>query len=275
MQRKYKLVIRGWILHYVDQLVEEYNEITDIKIDREEMIEKCISEGIDRFLEHSWKIRRYLIHGNCLPMEVLQDLINYMDKLEKNISGLKSDAIYYDDEPIKIIQENKNALYVLAYYKRNNIYNPLKEMPDPTVSLRNRKQKVHLKHTTWEKIRWYSKMVDDFMRGETKYRNSFQDKIEILILHTYQFYLNKDYYSYLKLPLNAIGIDNLIKFGDLIEKHRSRYLKADHPDGELVKTLQEIKEEVDKDIEMMKANYIKGETREAVYPFKVILGHKK
>lgn len=275
MRRKYKLVISDWILRYVDQLVEEYNEITDIKIDREEMLEKCISEGIDAFLENIWKIRRYLIHGNCLPMEILQDLINYMDNLEKKISGVKSDCIYYGDEPLKIIQQNKNALYVLTYCKRNNIYNPLKETPTPTGSLRSRRVRVHLKHTTWEKIRWYSRMSDDVMSGETKYRNSFQDQIEILILSTYQFYLNQDYYSYLKLPLNEIGIDDLIKFRDLIEKNSSKYLKADNADEELVKTLKGMKEEVEKDIETMKSKQTEKEIKETTYPFKVILGHKK
>lgn len=57
-------------------------------------------------------------------MEVLQDLINYLNKLKKNISGLKSDAIYYEDESIKLIQENKiydkmKGRYYFIHINRN------------------------------------------------------------------------------------------------------------------------------------------------------------
>lgn len=37
MRRKHKLVIRGWILRHVDELVEEYNKMAGFEIDREEI----------------------------------------------------------------------------------------------------------------------------------------------------------------------------------------------------------------------------------------------
>lgn len=102
-----------------------------------------------------------------------------------------------------------------------------------------------------------------------------QYPIEMLVLHAYEAYINKDYYSYLKLPLGIMEVEDILALKTIIDKHSNKHLKEEQVDEALIKTLEGMKERVKMDIELMERANVNEEIKEIVYPFKVIMEHKK
>lgn len=267
----------NWMLDYVDELADDYNEKAELMLDTDEMLEKCIVEAADDFMENLFRITKYVIHGNCLSMEALQDFTQYMDNLEKKISGWERDCLYYEDEPIKVIQQNKNILYKLMYYNRNNIHHELKEMPKLSEIKRKRmiprrkKYTFKFQYTTEVKLTCFEKIGRDLAKGCNNEGVDMNHPVEMLILRAYETYINKDYYSYLKLPLDIIEVEDILAFKALVDKYSEKYLKEENVDEALIKTLEGMKERVKNDVELVESTNADKGIKKNVYPFRVIM----
>lgn len=269
------------MLDYVDQLADDYNEKAELMLDTDEMLEKCIVEAADDFMESLFRITKYVIHGNCLSMEALEDFTQYMDNLEKKISGWARDCLYYEDKPLKMIQQNKNTLYKLMYYNRNHIHHELKEMPKLSEIKRKRmiprrkKYTFKFQYTTEVKLTYFEKIGRDLVKDCNKEEVDMNHPVEMLILHAYETYINKDYYSFLKLPLGIMEGEDILAFKAIIDKYSEKHLKEEHADEALIKTLEGMKERVEIDMELVECANADEEIKKNVYPFQVIMENQK
>lgn len=281
MREKVKFVMGNWMLDYVDQLADDYNEKAELMLDTDEMLEKCIVEAADDIMGSLFRITKYVIHGNCLSMEALEDFTQYMDNLEKKISGWARDCLYYEDEPLKIIQQNKNTLYKLMYYNRNHIYHEPKEMPELSEIKRKRmiprrkKYTFNFQYTTKMKLTCFEKIGRDLAKEYNNKEVDMDHPVELLILHAYEIYINKDYYSYLKLPLAIMEVEDILAFKALIDKYSEKYLKEENVDEALIKTLEGMKERVKIDKDLVEQANADEEIKKNVYPFQVIMDNQR
>lgn len=272
MRQKVKFVMGNWMLDYVDQLADDYNEKAELMLDTDEMLEKCIVEAVDDIIESFFRISKYVIHGNCLPMEALKGFAEYMDNLEKKISGATRDCLYYEDEPLKIIQQNKNTLYKLMYYNRNFIYHEpnSSELKRKHRILRRKKYTFDFQYTTEMKLICFEKVGRDLAEQFKNTDINMEHPVEMLILHAYEIYINKDYYGNLKLPLSIMEVEDIVAFKVLVDKYSEKYLTEENVDEALVKTLEGMKERVRKDMDLVEQANADEEIKKDVYPFQVI-----
>lgn len=280
MRLKNKLKISNWVLDYVAQIEEDYNELAEPFLDTEEMIEKCLVDAIDYFLEDTLRITRYVIHGNCFSMEALEAFIDYMNHLERKISGLQRDCLYYEDEPLKIIQQNKNILYKLVYYKRNHVNKSLRKKPSPTEIVKckmilRKKMKFNFQYTTWSKIDWFVTLAHDDGSGQRKRNKESYIYIDSLLLSAYDNYFNRDYYSTLKLPLSVMEMEDLKAFHAIINEYSPENLEDESLDEAFVKTLKEMKESMERDLRLMEKAEANEKFKANIYPFKMIMHHQE
>lgn len=280
MRLRDKLVISNWVLDYMEQMKEDYNKLAEPCLDIEEIIEKCLEDMTDYLLESSFRIARYTIYGNCFKVEALQALIEYMDRLEKKISGLQRDCLYYEDEPLKMIQHNKNILYKLVYYKRSHVNKSFRKKPSPTEVVKRKmilkkKMKFNFQYTTWNKIellRHWIDEADDVLKNK-KEKTGLD--IDSLLLEAYDHYFNRDYYSVLKLPLSVMDIEDLKVFHAIIHQYSPKDLKDASLDEALTQTLKEMQERMEKDLEIMEDALTNEKFKNTIYPFKIIVADQE
>lgn len=280
MRLRDKLVISNWVLDYMEQIKEDYNKLAEPCLDIEEIIEKCLEDITDYLLESSFRIARYTIYGNCFNMEALQAFIAYMDRLEKKISGLQRDCLYYEDEPLKMIQHNKNILYKLVYYKRNHVNKSFRKKPSPTEVVKRKmilkkKMKFNFQYTTWNKIDLLRQWVNEEDNALKDKKEKISLHIDSLLLGAYDHYFNRDYYSVLKLPLSVMDIEDLKAFHNIIHQYSPKDLEDESLDQTLIQTLKEMQERMEKDLEIMEDALTNEKLKNTIYPFKIIMQHQE